>query len=169
MFCFRFLFKMESDKGNMQESNAFATGIYEIPGESALVINGVPATVPNGSGAVPSRDASSAVETQENLGLGDWIVGRNVQKLFRERYYSGKVINYDKESGWYKVEYEDGDLEDLDWQELKEVLLPLDVTISLKTLVQTVIRKDKKSISKSGKKSVGSQNPKTKTKKTNEN
>jgi len=157
MFCFRFLFKMESDKGNKQESNAFATGIYEIPGESAIVINGAPAIVPDGSGVVPSRDASSAVETHGNLDLGDWFVGRNVQKLFREKYYSGKVIDYDKESGWYKVQYEDGDLEDLDWQELKEVIRPLDATISLKTLAQRVIRKDKKSSSKSGKKSVGSQ------------
>jgi hypothetical protein len=166
MFCFRFLFKMESDKGNKQESNAFATGIYEIPGETAIIINGVPAIVP-GSGVVPSRDASNVVETHGNLDLGDWFVGRDVQKLFRERYYSGKVINYDKESGWYKVEYEDGDLEDLDWQELKEVILPLDATISLKTLAQGIIRKNKKPGSKSGKKSVGSQNPKIKTKKTN--
>lgn len=159
---------MESDKGNKQESDAFATGIYEIPGETAVVINGAP-VVPDGSGAVPSRDVSSVIETHGNLDLGDWFVGRDVQNLFRERYYSGKVINYDKESGWYKVQYEDGDLEDLDWPELKEVLRPFDVTISLKTLAQRVIWKNKKSLSKSEKKSVGSQNSKIKTKKTNEN
>lgn len=160
---------MESDKGNKQESNKSATGVYELPGESAILINGVPEIVPGGSTVVPSRDASSVVETHGNLGLGEWFVGRDVQKLFVGRNYSGKVIDYAKESGWYKVRYEDGDLEDLDWHELKEVLRPLDVTISLKTLAQRVIRNSKKSNNKSGKNNAGSQKRQINSKKTKGN
>ncbi|XP_004493922.1 dirigent protein 17 isoform X2 [Cicer arietinum] len=129
------------ENGNKQESNASATGVYELPGEPAVVINGVPEIVP-GCSAVPSGNASSIVGTHGNLGLGEWFVGRDVLKLFKGNYFSGKVTDYEKESGWYRVLYEDGDSEDLDWQELKEVLRPLDVTISLKTLAQRVIRKN---------------------------
>ena len=46
------------------------------------------------------------------------------------RYYSGTVMEFDKQSGWYRVLYEDGDSEDLDWQELEEVLLPLNAACS---------------------------------------
>jgi hypothetical protein len=159
---------MEEEKGNKQEWNASATGVYEIPGEPAVVINGVPEIVP-GSCSGPSVDALSINETRGNMGLGEWFVGRDVQKLFMGRYYSGKVTMYDKETGWCHVVYEDGDDEDLDWPELQEVLRPLDVKIDLKTLAQKVIRKSKKTIPKSEKKSAGSQNLQIKTKKTEGN
>ncbi|XP_045799095.1 dirigent protein 17-like isoform X2 [Trifolium pratense] len=134
-----------NDKEIKQESNPSATGVYEIPGEPAVVINGVPEIVTgsgNGSGTDPSIDALNIHETRENMGLGEWFVGRDVQKSFMGRYYSGKVTMYDKQNGWYHVVYEDGDNEDLDWPELKEVLRPLDVKIDLKTLAQKVIRKN---------------------------
>ncbi|XP_058740348.1 dirigent protein 17-like [Vicia villosa] len=130
---------MEEDKGNKQESNAFATEVYTVPGEPAVVINGVPEIV-GASSIVSSCDTLSVFDKDGNMGLGDWFVGRDIQKLFMGSYYSGKVTEYDKENGWYRVKYEDGDTEDLDWLELKEVLRPMDVTVSLKTLVNKVIR-----------------------------
>ena len=153
---------MEEEKGNKQESNASArTRVYEIPGEPAVVINGVPEIDPSSS-IVPLGNALGNVKAKGNL--GEWLVGRDVRKWFMGNYYSGKVTQYDKESGWYRVLYEDGDSEDLEWQELKEVLSPLDVTISLKTTAHRVIRKNKKPVHKSG--NSGSQNPETKTKRT---
>ncbi|KAJ1395995.1 Lamin-B receptor of TUDOR domain [Sesbania bispinosa] len=74
------------------------------------------------------------------------------------RYYKYTVTEFDKESGRYKVLYEDGDSEDLDWKELEKVLLPLDVTVPLKALVQMIVRKNKKSV----KNITRSQNPQVK-------
>ncbi|CAK8543771.1 unnamed protein product [Lathyrus sativus] len=159
---------MEEGKGKKQESNASATEVYAVPGEPAVVINGVPEIV-GASSIVPSCDALSVFEKDGNMGLGDWFIGRDIQKLFMGSYYSGKVTEYDKETGWYRVKYEDGDTEDLDWLELKEVLRPMDVTVSLKTLVNKVIRNRKKSIHKPGKKRARSQNPQIKIKKTKGN
>jgi hypothetical protein len=44
------------------------------------------------------------------------------------------VAKYDSESNWYNAIYGDRDQED-EWRELEEVLLPLDITVPLKTLV----------------------------------
>lgn len=157
---------------NQQELNSSAAKVYELPGETAIVINGVP-EIPGdcdgGGGASPLLKASSSVETNLNSSLGEWFVGREIRKLFIGKNYLGKVTEYDKESGRYTVLYEDGDEKDLDWKELEEVLLPLDVKISLKTLTQRFIRKSKKPIGKSGKNEAGSQNPKIKKTKTKGN
>lgn len=53
-------------------------------------------------------------------------------------YYYGKVIEFDGQVGWFKVKYEDGDFEDLEWHELEQVLRPLDITIPLKTIATKV-------------------------------
>lgn len=44
------------------------------------------------------------------------------------------MAKYDSESNWYNAIYGDRDQED-EWRELEEVLLPLDITVPLKTLV----------------------------------
>uniref|UniRef100_A0A0E0C9Z1 PTM/DIR17-like Tudor domain-containing protein n=1 Tax=Oryza meridionalis TaxID=40149 RepID=A0A0E0C9Z1_9ORYZ len=46
-----------------------------------------------------------------------------------------KVDKYDSESNWYSVVYQDGDQEDLEWKEVEEIMLPLDITTPLKTLI----------------------------------
>ncbi|XP_020212664.1 dirigent protein 17 [Cajanus cajan] len=145
------------DKGIKQESNASAAGIHELPGEPAIVINGVPDIIPSDCTVAP-HNASCKVETHVPSGLGEWFEGREVRKWFMGRYYSGIVTEFDKDSGWYRVHYEDGDSEDLDWHELEEVLLPLDVTISLKALTQKIVRNGKKSV----KSAADSQNPQVK-------
>ncbi|KAJ1395994.1 dirigent protein 17-like [Sesbania bispinosa] len=145
------------DKGIKQESNASAAEVYELPGESVVVINGVPNILSGGS-TTPLRNASSTAETHGPSSLGEWLEGREVQKWFMGRYYKGTVTEFDKESGRFKVLYEDVDLEDLDWKELEEVLLPLDVTIPLKALAKRIVRKNKKSV----KNIARSQNPQVK-------
>ncbi|KAJ1443871.1 dirigent protein 17-like [Sesbania bispinosa] len=145
------------DKGVKQESNASSAGVYELPGEPAVVINGVP-NILSGCGTTPPRNASSTVETYGPSSLGEWLEGREVQKWFVGRYYKGTVTEFDKESGSYRVLYEDGDSEDLNWKELEEVLLPLDVKVPLKALAQRIVRKNKKSV----KNVARSQNPQVK-------
>ncbi|XVF08002.1 hypothetical protein REPUB_Repub06bG0187700 [Reevesia pubescens] len=120
-------------------------GVYELPGEPAVVINGVPEVNPNGDALVLSNvNKEDGDKSQKDKGCGEWLEGREVQKLFGEKYYYGSVIQFDKETGWYKVEYEDGDAEDLDWHELEEVLLPVDITIPLKTVALKVVKKNQK-------------------------
>ncbi|KAJ4704795.1 Dirigent protein 17-like [Melia azedarach] len=134
-------------KESISESSAI--GVFELPGEPAVVINGVPDISPIDNAIVLSNTVNDA-ESPGDSGFGEWLEGREVRKLFGEEYYSGTVTQFDKETGWYRVEYEDGDFEDLDWHELEEVLLPLDITIPLKTLAMKVVKKNQKPILKSG-------------------
>ncbi|CAK9164745.1 unnamed protein product [Ilex paraguariensis] len=53
-------------------------------------------------------------------------------------------------SGWYRVLHEDGDFEDLEWHELEEVLLPLNITVPLKILALKIIKKRQKLMQKLG-------------------
>ncbi|CAA3019725.1 Hypothetical predicted protein [Olea europaea subsp. europaea] len=128
-----------------------STGVFEIPGEPAIVLNGLPPLSSGDDTLIPC--AVTSEEPRMLTGFGEWLEGREVQKLFGEQFYNGKVIEFDKEMGWYRVVYEDGDFEDLTWGELQEVLLPLDITIPLKTLAMKVIKKRQKSVNKSEKNS----------------
>ncbi|KAI3721532.1 hypothetical protein L2E82_32548 [Cichorium intybus] len=145
-----YAFEMEMTvKEDKQDSPM--SGIYEIPGEPALVINGVPPVCSSVNGSLIPCDIGSDIDSKTNESFGDWLEGRKVQKLFGGIYYNGKVTKFDKESGWYRVVYEDGDFEDLEWHELQEVLQPLDITIPLKTLASKVNKKRQKSDKRFGK------------------
>ena len=50
------------------------------------------------------------------------LVGLPVLKVFAEGLFRGKVTNYDEKYGYYKVVYEDGDVEELEWLELRSIL-----------------------------------------------
>lgn len=126
-----------------------STTVYHLPGEPAVVINGVPEPVSGAEPAAPSDPLVEAAPARGNPGLGGWMEGREVRKLFGDQYYSGTVMEFDKEAGWYRVVYEDGDFEDLEWHELEEVLVPLDIAIPLKSLALRVIRKTQKTVYKS--------------------
>ncbi|KAJ6406647.1 hypothetical protein OIU84_010205 [Salix udensis] len=132
------------------ELESLPTGVFELPGEPAIVINGVPDISPSdGSPVLPSTCGgitSQSAEFFRNSSFGEWLEGREVQKLFGENYFSGTVSLFDKETGWYRVVYEDGDSEELDWKELQEVLLPLDITVPLKSLAQKIIKKSQKTV-----------------------
>ncbi|CAH2063725.1 unnamed protein product [Thlaspi arvense] len=127
---------MENIGSIKPETSPLPLGIFEIPGEPAVVINGVPDE--------PETDCISAkdepVSSGGTVGSGEWLEGREVRKFFLGRYYSGTVTKFDKETKWYMVEYEDGDSEELDWSELEEVLLPLDVTVPLRSVSSWIIK-----------------------------
>lgn len=131
------------DKGNQKEPNGSRAGVYELPGEPAVVINGVPDIT-----SCDSTTSAPIAETHGPSALGEWFEGREVRKWFMGRFYSGSVTEFDKKNGWFRVLYEDGDSEDLDWHELEEVFLPLDVTVPLKALAQSVVKKIAKSAQK---------------------
>lgn len=131
-----------------EKSESLVTGVFELPGEPAVVINGVPPAVNNGDNST-LRETVNDIESQKETIFGEWLVGRKVQKLFEQKLYNGKVTKFEKESGWYRIHYDDGDFEDLEWHELKELLLPLDITVPLKTLASKVIKKSEKLAQKS--------------------
>ncbi|XP_010253420.1 PREDICTED: dirigent protein 17-like [Nelumbo nucifera] len=138
-----------------QELEDLSASIYEIPGEPAVVINGVP-NVTQSENDVLNFDSLHNAEPKRDIGLGEWLEGREVRKLFGEQFYSGLVTKFDKETGWYRVVYEDGDFEDLEWHELEEVIQPLDITVPLKTLTLRISKKCEKSIYKSENNAIGS-------------
>jgi hypothetical protein len=75
---------------------------------SPASINEEPEIIPGGSSVVPS-DNPSMVETDGNLDFdfGKWFLGRDIKILYMGSYFTGKVINYAKDFGWYIVRYED--------------------------------------------------------------
>lgn len=126
---------------NRQESDS--TPVSEVIGEPAVLINGLPGTTPGYTTTI--QDTVENPEPETGPCCGELFEGRNIRKLFGDRYYLGKVEKYDKETKWYRVVYEDGDFEDLDWHELEEVLLPLDISIPLPTIASHG-RKSEKSV-----------------------
>ncbi|CAL4973277.1 unnamed protein product [Urochloa decumbens] len=121
---------MEGADGKESE----AASVIKVAREPAIIINGVPDLSPDhtaGSQPEVKNDAESQVDPR----FGELLEGRKVRKLFGDTYYVGKVAKYDSESNWYNIIYDDGDLEDLEWSELEEILLPLDITVPLRTLV----------------------------------
>ncbi|XP_020593616.1 dirigent protein 17-like [Phalaenopsis equestris] len=106
--------------------------VFEVYGEPAVVINGLPKNKSCKKKPLLSRDARR--KQADDPFFGKLLEGRNVRKLFGGHYYHGEVVKYDSEVNWYRVVYEDGDFEDIEWHELEEVLLPLDINIPLKLL-----------------------------------
>ena len=47
------------------------------------------------------------------------MIGKTVVKLFDDVPYVGKITSYDDAKKWYKVTYEDGDEEELNFRELR--------------------------------------------------
>ncbi|KAL6534234.1 hypothetical protein OROHE_013159 [Orobanche hederae] len=142
------------DDGDFIEPSS--TGIFKIPCEPAIVINELPPLSSTMTNLVPC--AISDVQPKRFAGFGEWLEGREVRKLFEDEYFDGKVTQFDEETDWYRVVYEDGDFEDLEWHELMEVLVPLDVSIPLKTLAMKIIKKRQKSVSKTTKGKVRTRN-----------
>ncbi|XAR69010.1 hypothetical protein NMG60_11000444 [Bertholletia excelsa] len=132
-----------------EESESLPTGVFELSGEPAIVINGVPPLPPINDTPFPCEIGKSA-EPLRTTGFGEWLEGREVRKLFGNQYYNGRVTEFDKESGWYRVVYEDGDFEDLEWRELEQVLQPLDITLPLKAIASKIVRKGQRQTPKCG-------------------
>ncbi|KAG0540040.1 hypothetical protein BDA96_03G374500 [Sorghum bicolor] len=122
---------MEGADGKQDSETTFIVKVHREP---AIIINGVP-DLPSDSTAGSQSLVKIDTKPQVDPRFGGWLEGRKVQKLFGDRHYVGKVAKYDSESNWYNIIYDDGDQEDLEWRELEEILLPLDITVPLKTLV----------------------------------
>ncbi|EYU41657.1 hypothetical protein ABFS82_10G038100 [Erythranthe guttata] len=148
------------NKNNEDLMDYSMTEIFEISGEPAIVINGLPPPLSSSSSETNLIHCAVSDSKPQNIpGFGEWMEGREVRKSFGEEFFNGKVTQFDEEEGWYRVVYEDGDFEDLEWQELMEVLVPLDVNIPLKTLAMKIIKKrQKSSVQKSAKNKVRSRN-----------
>ncbi|WMV36957.1 hypothetical protein MTR67_030342 [Solanum verrucosum] len=137
-----------SGKENDVEES-LSPGVFDIPGEPAVVINGLPPISSNDDTFLPCPVVIDA-ESHKNIDFGQLFEGREVRKLFEDKYYNGKVTKFDEETGWFRVKYEDGDDEDLEWHELEEVLQPLDINIPLEEVVRKIIKKKPSSIEKFG-------------------
>jgi hypothetical protein len=54
----------------------------------------------------------------------EWFLGREIQiRLCMGNILSARVIDYANDVGWFIVQYEDGDTEELYWKELLEIIL----------------------------------------------
>ena len=114
--------------------------VFEVIGEPAVVINGMPNAT---RGFTPTiLDTMDNPVPGNDPCFGKLLVGRKVQKFFGDRYYSEKVEKYDKGTNWYRVVYEDGDFEDLEWCQLEDVLVPLDISIPLMTLAMRMCKSE---------------------------
>ena len=50
------------------------------------------------------------------------FIGCEVQKLFGDHLYPGQVKKHDAVTGWFRVEYDDGDAEDLAIRAMRKIL-----------------------------------------------
>ncbi|XP_022143894.1 dirigent protein 17-like [Momordica charantia] len=126
-----------------EDSEPSFSNVYELPGEPAIVINGVP-DIPACDTALTLCNSLNDEKLLGSTGFGEWLEGRVINKMFGDRYYYGVITEFDKGTGWYRVEYEDGDFEDLDWRSLEQVLLPMDVTVPLKALALKTLKRSRK-------------------------
>ena len=60
--------------------------------------------------------------------VGKELIGAKVTKQFNYRLYNGTVAAYDEELKWYKVDYDDGDKEEMNLKELRTHLTELPPT-----------------------------------------
>ena len=69
-----------------------------------------------------SQTQSPRDKKQRKKLVGAELVGSRVKKWFETKYYNGTVTAFDEEHKWYKVMYDDGDKEEMNLKELREVL-----------------------------------------------
>ena len=47
-------------------------------------------------------------------------IGTIIKKKFKNKFHEGEATSFDKKEGWYHINYQDGDSEDMDNEEIKE-------------------------------------------------
>ena len=57
------------------------------------------------------------------ISLGVKLIGCAVKKFFEQTLFTGSVTEYDPTEGFYKVLYDDGDEEELEYEELQPILV----------------------------------------------
>ncbi|WMV51426.1 hypothetical protein MTR67_044811 [Solanum verrucosum] len=143
---------------NDDKEESLVPGVFEIPGEPAVVINGLPPISSSVDTFSPFPTVTDAVEESLDTVIGPWFEGREVRKLFGNKYYYGEITEFGEEVGRFKVKYENGNVEELEWNELDQVLQPLNLNIPLATIFTESIRRKQRSIQKSGKSKGGTTN-----------
>ena len=53
------------------------------------------------------------------------MIGKTVVKMFGDEVYMGNIVSFDPRHKWYRVHYEDGDSEDLNFRELRVPAWPV--------------------------------------------
>ena len=88
----------------------------------------------------PNNTALLTSETGPNLAQGQRLVGHEICKRFGLRYYGGRVVrvweavpgtngrHVDQRTIMYRIDYEDGDREDMIWNELSRLLVGITVS-----------------------------------------
>ncbi|KAJ7521893.1 hypothetical protein O6H91_19G073200 [Diphasiastrum complanatum] len=133
---------MQQEGSNIAPATEYVSGVA---GEAVLVVEGVGGgedrTVvlvdtpqqPTSENVLPSAQEGKDDKTDSNKFHGDGagLMNRKVQKRFGRKLFHGEVTGFDSDTKWYKVIYEDGDREDLWWDELEPILVPLGGPITL--------------------------------------
>ena len=83
------------------------------------------------SGAVAQKNP-----TQQNI---IYNTGTTISKSFSGKNYLGRIINYDALQQYYRIEYSDGDGEDLTHEEVTPLLRKLHQTPAIGTITTTII------------------------------
>eukprot|EP00249_Psilotum_nudum_P022025 c28344_g1_i1 orf=151-2946(+) len=68
------------------------------------------------------EESAPSVQKSNALEQGISLVGRMIRKKFGGKFYSGEVASFDKKTKFYKVVYEDGDEEEVEWSDLEQIL-----------------------------------------------
>ncbi|KAH0722758.1 hypothetical protein KY290_005406 [Solanum tuberosum] len=140
---------------NDDKEESLVPGVFEIPGELDVVINWLPPISSSVDTFSPLPTVTDAAEESLDTVIGPWFEGSEVRKLFGNKYYYGEITEFDGEVGRFKVKYENGNVEELEWNELDQVLQLLNLNISLATIST---RRKQRSIQKSGKSEGGTTN-----------
>ncbi|KAG5581782.1 hypothetical protein H5410_052409 [Solanum commersonii] len=128
---------------NDDKEESLVPRVFEIPGEPVVVINGLPPISSSVETFSPLPTVTDAVAESLDTVIGPWFEGREVRKLFGNKYYYGEITEFDGEVGRFKVKYENGNVEELEWNELDQVLQPLNLNIPLATISTESIRKNR--------------------------
>ena len=63
------------------------------------------------------------IDEYEASQLPEAYIGMEVKKKFNKKFYKGIVKKYNKKNKWFKIIYNDNDMEDLNLNELKKILV----------------------------------------------
>lgn len=85
--------------------------------------------VPGGNYGMQMNDDDDArkISNEGKVQQGHYDIGAGIKKKFGDKFYVGRVTHYDANSGLYQIEYDDGDKEELDHDEVKTYHIQNDI------------------------------------------
>jgi len=109
----------ENKVSTRRNSASSAINLEAVSGSNVDVSNSVPGF--HDSAKSDSLESSQKITPAEGGGIA--LIGRKTKKDFGGQVYEGEVIDYDYKAKYYKVKYNDGDEEELEWTELNPTLV----------------------------------------------